>query len=66
MKLCMYVMAPEPISTVYFIYPSRQSVCLYVYAPVVARQRLNKVHPPFIASQRLGKRVPVATNTRKN
>jgi hypothetical protein len=31
MKCGMYVMAPESISVVYFINPSYQSVCLYVY-----------------------------------
>jgi hypothetical protein len=31
MKLGMCIMAPEPISTSYFINPSHQSVCLYVY-----------------------------------
>jgi hypothetical protein len=36
MKLGMYIMAPEPISTAYFINPSRQSVCLYVYPRIVA------------------------------
>jgi hypothetical protein len=30
-KLGMYIMAPEPISTAYFINPSHQSVCLYLY-----------------------------------
>jgi hypothetical protein len=30
MKLGMYIMAPELISTTYFINPSHQSVCLYV------------------------------------
>jgi hypothetical protein len=30
MKLGMYSMAPEPISTAYFINPSHQSVCLFV------------------------------------
>jgi hypothetical protein len=35
-------MAPEPISTVYFINPSHQSVCLYVYPLLVARYRLRK------------------------
>jgi hypothetical protein len=30
-KLRTYIMAPEPISTAYFINPSHQSVCLYVY-----------------------------------
>jgi hypothetical protein len=29
-------MAPEPISTAYF------SLCLYVYLPIVAKQRLSK------------------------
>jgi hypothetical protein len=27
----MKLVAPEPISSAYFINPSRQSVCLYVY-----------------------------------
>jgi hypothetical protein len=35
-------MAPEPIATAYFINPSLQSVCLYVYPLLVARQRLGK------------------------
>jgi hypothetical protein len=43
-------MAPESISSAYFINPSHQSVCLYVY-------------PPSIARQRIGKNVTVATNT---
>jgi hypothetical protein len=42
MKLGMYIMAPEPISVAYFINPSHYSVCLYVYPPIVARQRLDK------------------------
>jgi hypothetical protein len=50
MKLGMFIMAPEPISTAYFINPSHQSVCLYVYPVIVARQRL-------------GKKVTAATNT---
>jgi hypothetical protein len=33
----MYIIAPEPISMVYFIHPSHQSVCHYV-----ARQQLSK------------------------
>jgi hypothetical protein len=44
-KLGMYIMAPEPISTVCFINPSHQSVCLYVYPPFVAKQRLDKTLP---------------------
>jgi hypothetical protein len=51
MKLGMYIMAHKPISTMYFINPSHQSVCLYVYPTIVARQRL-------------GKHIPAATNTR--
>jgi hypothetical protein len=37
MKLGMYIMAPEPMSTAYFINPSHQSV----YLPIVATQRLG-------------------------
>jgi hypothetical protein len=37
-KVRMYIRTPEPISTAYFINPSHQSVCLYVYPPIVARQ----------------------------
>jgi hypothetical protein len=50
MKLGIYIMALDPISKAYFINPSHQSVCLYVY-------------PPLIARQRLGKHVSAATNT---
>jgi hypothetical protein len=42
MKLGMYIMVPEPISTAYFLNASDQSVYLYVYPPIVARQRLSK------------------------
>jgi hypothetical protein len=42
MKLGTYIMAPETMSTAYFINPSFQSVCLYVYPLVVTRQRLCK------------------------
>jgi hypothetical protein len=42
MKLGMYIMAPELISTAYFTNPSHQSACLYVYPSIVARQRLIK------------------------
>jgi hypothetical protein len=34
-------MASEPISTTYFINPSHQSVCLWVYPLIVARERLG-------------------------
>jgi hypothetical protein len=42
MKFGTCIIAPEPISTAYFINPSHQSVCLYVYHHIVARQRLGK------------------------
>jgi hypothetical protein len=38
----MYIMEPEPISTVYFINPFHQSVCLYMYPLIVAREQLGK------------------------
>jgi hypothetical protein len=34
--------APEPITTVCFMKPSHQSVCLYVYPPIVAMQQFGK------------------------
>jgi hypothetical protein len=37
MKLGTYISAPQPISTAYLKNPSHQSVCLYVYPPIVAR-----------------------------
>jgi hypothetical protein len=52
MKVGMYIMALELISTTYFINPSHQSVCLYVY--------------PFVARRPPGKPVPAAKNTRNN
>jgi hypothetical protein len=42
MKLGTYIMAPEVISTAYFTNSSHQSVCLHVYPPIVARQRLGQ------------------------
>jgi hypothetical protein len=35
-------METESIPTAYFINPSRQSVCIHVYPPIVARQQLGK------------------------
>jgi hypothetical protein len=35
-------MADEPISMAHFINPSQQSVCLYAYLRIVARQRLGE------------------------
>jgi hypothetical protein len=52
-NLGMYIMAPKPISTAYFINPSHQSMCLYVY-------------PSMIVRQRLGKNFTAATNARNN
>jgi hypothetical protein len=47
MKLGVYIMAPEPIWTAYFISSYHQSLWQYVY----------------IARQRLGRNVTVAKNT---
>jgi hypothetical protein len=52
MKLGMYIMAPEPISTSYFINPFRLCVCMCI--------------TPSAARQRLGKHVLEATNTCNN
>jgi hypothetical protein len=43
MNLGMYIMALEPISMVYFINPSRQSVCLYVYPISLVGNGLLKI-----------------------
>jgi hypothetical protein len=55
-KLGMYITAPQPISTAYFINPSHQSVCLYESMCI----------SPIVARQRLGKHVPATTFTRDN
>jgi hypothetical protein len=52
MKLAMYIMAPEHISTAYFINPSHDSLSACV--------------PLLFARQQLGKHVPAARNTRNN
>jgi hypothetical protein len=36
------IMAPEPVSMAYIVHLSHQSVCLYLYPPTVARQRLGR------------------------
>jgi hypothetical protein len=64
-KLGMYIMAPELISTAYFINPSRQSVSVCVPS-IVARQILGKVYSSFAARQWYVKHVPTSTNTRIN
>jgi hypothetical protein len=62
LKLGMYIMAPEPISAAYFLNPSHQSVLLYASLLLLLRKDSGKCTPPFVARQRLGKHVPVATN----
>jgi hypothetical protein len=52
-KTGMPIMAPEPISTAYFINPCHQCVCVCLYV----------FTPPIIARQRLRKNVFAATNT---
>jgi hypothetical protein len=42
MKPDIYIMAPEPISTAYFINPSHLSVCVYMYLHIVGRQGVGK------------------------
>jgi hypothetical protein len=42
MKLDMYIMATEVISTAYFINPSHQYLWLHVYLLIVARQRFGR------------------------
>jgi hypothetical protein len=67
MKLGMYIMALELISTAYFINPSHQSVCLSCVSllSLLGKGSVNGI-PPFGARQRLGEHVPAATNTRNN
>jgi hypothetical protein len=42
MKFGMYILAPEFISTVYFINPSHQTACFYMYPLIVVRKWLGK------------------------
>jgi hypothetical protein len=65
-KLGTYIMAPEPISTAYFINPSRQSVSACVSFLSLLGKGSVKCIPPFIARQRIGKHVPAATSIRNN
>jgi hypothetical protein len=73
MKLGMYIMGPEPISTAYSIHSSHHSACLYGYPLIIVRQRLGKnplivarqrlgKNPLIVARQRLGRNVTAATN----
>jgi hypothetical protein len=43
MTLGVYIIGSVPIKATYFINPSRQSVYLYVYPSLFARQRIGKV-----------------------
>jgi hypothetical protein len=45
MKIGMYITAPDPISTVYFINPSHMSVCMSVYPPILLDNSLVKTLP---------------------
>jgi hypothetical protein len=56
MKLGTYIMAHEHISTAYFINPSHQSVWLYVYPTIVAKQRLSK-HVPAVKNTDSSRRI---------
>jgi hypothetical protein len=51
--ILVHIMAPEPISTAYFINLSHQFVCSYVHAHLAARQQPDK-------------KVTAGTNTRNN
>jgi hypothetical protein len=66
MKADMSVMAPESISTAYFISPSHQFVSICVSLLSLLGKVSVKCIPPFIARQRLSKHVPTATNMRNN
>jgi hypothetical protein len=45
MKLGMYIMAPEPISTVYFINPSHQSVCTCIPQLLLGNGSVKTLRP---------------------
>jgi hypothetical protein len=61
MKLSMYIMTPEPISTVHFPNPSHQSMSVCVSLLSLLGKDSGKCIPPFVARKRLGKDVPAAT-----
>jgi hypothetical protein len=48
----LYVMAPEPISTAYFINPSHQFVCLHVYPPSLLDNGSVKVPVSLLGTAR--------------
>jgi hypothetical protein len=65
MKFSLYVMTPEPVSTANFINLSvYMSACVCLLS-LLGKRSVNCV-PSFIARQRHGKHVPVATNMRSS
>jgi hypothetical protein len=62
MKLGMYIMAPEAISTGYFINSSHQSVSVCLFVLSLLGKGMVKRILPFVARQRLCKLVSPATN----
>jgi hypothetical protein len=59
-NLGTYTTEPVHNSTAYFINPSHQSVCMYVYPPIFARLRTGK-YSLVLIRQRIGKNFTVAT-----
>jgi hypothetical protein len=57
MNLGMYIMAPEPILMVYFINPTHQSLCLYVYSRSLLGNGLLKI-PLLLVGDSLVKALP--------
>jgi hypothetical protein len=41
MKVSTYINSPDPIPVAYFINHIYQSVCLYAYPPIIAREHLD-------------------------
>jgi hypothetical protein len=66
MKLGMYNMTIEPISTTYFTHPSHQSGSVLVSLIWSLGKDSVWDIPPFIVRQRLGKHVIAAMNIRNN
>jgi hypothetical protein len=66
MKLGMYIMTHELVSTANFINPSQQSVSVWVSLLSLLGKGSVKCIPFFFAWQRFGTHVPVATNTRNS
>jgi hypothetical protein len=59
----VYIMAPEPILTAYFINPSHQSVFLHVYPLLLLGKGSINCITHSVARQRLSKNVTAAKNT---